>query len=184
MTAMKKILALGLTAVTSTAFAVNLTGAGATFPYPLYSKMFNEWNKISSDDVNYQSIGSGGGQRQILERTVDFGATDGPMNDEDLKKASGKILHIPITLGAVVPTYNLPGVNTQLKFTGKVLADIYLGKIRTWNDPAITKLNAGVTLPPLPITVVRRSDGSGTTFVWVDYLSSVSSECITSYNFV
>ncbi|WP_041230713.1 phosphate ABC transporter substrate-binding protein PstS [Deinococcus peraridilitoris] len=173
---MKKILALGLTAVTSTAFAVNLTGAGATFPYPLYSKMFNEWNKISSDDVNYQSIGSGGGQRQILERTVDFGATDGPMNDEDLKKASGKILHIPITLGAVVPTYNLPGVNTQLKFTGKVLADIYLGKIRTWNDPAITKLNAGVTLPPLPITVVRRSDGSGTTFVWVDYLSSVSSE--------
>jgi len=173
---MKKLLTLGLALVTSTAFAVNMTGAGATFPYPLYSKMFSEWNKISRDDVNYQSIGSGGGQRQILAQTVDFGASDGPMSNEDMAKAPGKILHIPITLGAVVPTYNLPGVDTKLKFDGPTLANIYLGKIRTWNDASIAKLNPGVRLPPLPITVVRRSDGSGTTYVWVDYLSKVSSE--------
>lgn len=173
---MKKILTLGLMAVTGSALALNLTGAGATFPFPLYSKMFAEYNKVSANDVNYQSIGSGGGIRQILAQTVDFGASDGPMSDEDLKKAPAPLLHVPITLGAVVPTYNLPGVNQQLKFTGQVLADIYLGKIKTWNDPAIVKLNEGVTLPPLPITVVRRSDGSGTTFVWVDYLSNVSSE--------
>jgi phosphate transport system substrate-binding protein len=173
---MKKILTLGLALITGSAFAVNMTGAGATFPYPLYSKMFSEWNKISKDDVNYQSIGSGGGQRQILAQTVDFGASDGPMSDEDLAKAPAKILHIPITLGAVVPTYNLPGVNAKLKFDGPTLANIYLGKIKTWNDAAIAKLNPGVQLPPLPITVVRRSDGSGTTYVWVDYLSKVSSE--------
>jgi phosphate transport system substrate-binding protein len=173
---MKKFLTLGLALMTSTAFAVNITGAGATFPYPLYSKMFSEWNKISKDDVNYQSIGSGGGQRQILAQTVDFGASDGPMSNEDLAKAPGKILHIPITLGAVVPTYNLPGVDTKLKFDGPTLANIYLGKIRTWNDASIAKLNPGVKLPALPITVVRRSDGSGTTYVWVDYLSKVSSE--------
>jgi len=173
---MKKLLAIGLAATLSAAIAQNMTGAGATFPYPLYSKMFNEYNKISKNDVNYQSIGSGGGQRQILERTVDFGASDGPMSDTDLAKAPGKILHVPITLGAVVPTYNIPGVDKQLKFSGKVLADIYLGKIKTWNDAAITKLNPDVKLPPLPITVVRRSDGSGTTFVFVDFLSSVSKE--------
>ena len=173
---MKKFLTLGLAVVAGTTLAVNITGAGATFPYPLYSKMFNEWNKLSKDDVNYQSIGSGGGQRQILAQTVDFGASDGPMSNEDLAKAPGKILHVPITLGAVVPTYNLPGVTAALKFDGPTLANIYLGKIRLWNDASIAKLNPDAKLPALPITVVRRSDGSGTTYVWVDYLSKVSSE--------
>lgn len=154
----------------------SLTGAGATFPYPLYSKMFAEYKTAAGVDVNYQGVGSGAGQKQITERTVDFAGSDNPMSDDAMKAAPAKLLHIPTAIGAVVMTYNLPGVTTTLKFTGKVIADIYLGKIKTWNDPAIAKLNPGVSMPPLPITVARRSDGSGTTFVFSDYLSKVSSE--------
>jgi phosphate transport system substrate-binding protein len=154
-----------------------INGAGATFPYPIYSKWFSEYNKLHPNvRINYQSIGSGGGIRQLVERTVFFGASDQPMNDEMLAKAPGPILHLPTVLGAVVPVYNIQGVNVPLKFTGQVLADIFLGKIRRWNDPAIIKINAGVTLPATDITVVHRSDGSGTTFVWVDYLSKISPE--------
>ena len=126
--------------------------------------------------INYQSIGSGGGIQQVINQTVFFGATDGPMTDEQLKAAPGPILHFPTVLGAVVPVYNIPGVTAELKFTGPVLADIYLGKIRKWNDPAIAKLNPGVKLPATDITVVHRSDGSGTTYIFVDYLSKVSPE--------
>lgn len=154
-----------------------INGAGATFPYPIYSKWFSEYNKLHSNvEINYQSIGSGGGIRQLTERTVFFGASDQPMSDEMLAKAPGAILHFPTVLGAVVPVYNLEGVNTQIKFTGQVLADIFLGKITKWNDPAIAKLNAGVSLPSTNITVAHRSDGSGTTFVFADYLSKVSPE--------
>ena len=154
-----------------------INGAGATFPLPIYSKWFSEHNKLHPNiEINYQSIGSGGGIRQLIERTVFFGATDQPMTDELLAKASGPILHFPTVLGAVVPVYNLEGVNTQIKFTGPILADIFLGKIATWNDPALAKVNPGVTLPDGTITVVHRSDGSGTTFVWADYLSKISPE--------
>jgi phosphate transport system substrate-binding protein len=154
-----------------------INGAGATFPYPIYSKWFSEYNKLHPNvQINYQSIGSGGGIRQLTERTVFFGATDQPMTDEMLAKAAGAILHFPTVLGAVVPVYNVEGVNTQLKFSGPVLADIFLGKITKWNDPAIAKLNAGVSLPAGTITVAHRSDGSGTTFVFADYLSKVSPE--------
>ncbi len=153
-----------------------LNGAGATFPYPIYSKWFDEYHKVKPDlQINYQSIGSGGGIRQITERTVDFGATDGPMSNQQQFKVDGKILHIPTVLGAVVPAYNLKGVE-NLKLSGSVLADIFLGKITRWTDPAIAKLNEGAALPDAPITVVHRSDGSGTTYCWVDYLSKVSSE--------
>ena len=156
---------------------LEITGAGATFPKPIYSKWFSEYNKIHPDiAVNYQSIGSGGGIRQVIAETVFFGATDGPMTDEQLKMAPGPIMHLPTVLGAVVPVYNVPDAGTELKFTGAVLADIYLGKIKKWNDPAIAKLNAGVTLPVTDITVVHRSDGSGTTFIFVDYLAKVSPE--------
>lgn len=177
---MKKTFLLGLalvtTATASQAAAQSLTGAGATFPFPLYSKMFAEYRKETGVSVNYQSVGSGAGQKQITERTVDFAGSDNPMSDEAMKAAPGKLLHVPTAIGAVVPAYNVPGATQPLKFTGKVLADIYLGKIRTWNDKAITSLNPGVNLPALPITVVRRSDGSGTTYVWADYLSKVSAE--------
>lgn len=174
---MKKTFLVGLALMTSGAAAAQtLTGAGASFPYPLYSKMFAEYKKATGVDVNYQSVGSGAGQKQITERTVDFAGSDNPMSDEAMRAAPGKLLHIPTAIGAVVPAYNVPGVTQPLKFTGRVLADIYLGKIKTWNDRAITSLNPGVTLPPLPITVVRRSDGSGTTYVFSDYLSKVSSE--------
>ena len=153
-----------------------INGAGATFPYPIYSKWFAEYNRLHPNvRINYQSIGSGGGIRQITERTVFFGATDGPMTDAHLKAAPGPILHIPTVLGAVVPVYHLPGV-ADLRFSGPVLADIYLGKIRRWNDPAVAKLNPGAALPATEIAVVHRSDGSGTTFIWVDYLSKVSPE--------
>ncbi len=153
-----------------------LNGAGATFPYPIYSKWFDEYHKLKPDlQINYQSIGSGGGIRQIAERTVDFGATDGPMTNQQQFKVDGKILHIPTVLGAVVPAYNLKDV-ADLKLSGTVLADIFLGKITRWTDPAITKLNEGVKLPDAPITVVHRSDGSGTTYCFVDYLSKVSPE--------
>ncbi len=153
-----------------------MNGAGATFPYPIYSKWFDEYTKVDpSVRFNYQSIGSGGGIRQITERTVDFGASDGPMTDDQLKKAPGELLHIPMVLGADVATYNLPG-DPKLRFTPDVLADIFLGKITKWNDPRITQVNLGVALPNLPIIVVHRSDGSGTTYIWVDYLSKVSKE--------
>ena len=158
------------------AFAENLVGAGATFPYPIYSKWFDAYHKLHPDvEINYQSIGSGGGINQFTKKTVDFGASDGPMNDEQLAKVDGKTLHIPTVLGAVVPTYNLDGI-TDLKFTGKALADIYLGKVTKWNDPELAKLNPGVALPDQPITVVHRADGSGTTYCWSDYLSKVSPE--------
>ncbi len=154
-----------------------LNGAGATFPYPIYSKWFSEYNKLHPDvQINYQSIGSGGGIRQVLNGTVDFGASDGPMTDEQLKEAKIKILHIPTVLGADVPAYNVPGVTGELKFTPDVLANIFMGKITTWNDPAIAKANPGVNLPNQQIIVVHRSDGSGTTYIWTDYLSKVSKD--------
>ena len=166
-------LALGVPAVGQTA----LNGAGATFPYPMYSKWFSEYRKAHPDvEINYQSIGSGGGIRQVLAGTVDFGATDGPMTDEQLSQAKTKILHIPTVLGADVPAYNIPGVTEELKFTPDVLAGIFLGKITSWNDPALAKINPGVNLPNQPIIVIHRSDGSGTTYIWTDYLSKVSSE--------
>jgi phosphate transport system substrate-binding protein len=153
-----------------------MNGAGATFPYPIYSKWFDEYTKVDpSVRFNYQSIGSGGGIRQITERTVDFGASDGPMTDELLKKAPGDLLHIPTVLGAVVTTYNLPG-SPKLRFTPELLANIFLGKVAKWNDPQLTAVNPGVSLPDQSILVVHRSDGSGTTYIWVDYLSKVSQE--------
>jgi len=154
-----------------------LNGAGATFPYPMYSKWFSEYNKLHPDvQINYQSIGSGGGIRQVLNGTVDFGATDGPMTDEQLKEAKVKILHIPTVMGADVPAYNVPGVSGEIKFTQEVLANIFLGKITSWNDPAIAKANPGVNFPNQPIVVVHRSDGSGTTYIFTDYLSKISKE--------
>jgi phosphate transport system substrate-binding protein len=168
------IVALGAGAA---AQVIRINGAGATFPNPIYSKWFAEYQKLHPNvQINYQSLGSGAGIRQIMEQTVDFGATDGPMTDEQLRSAPGKILHFPTVLGAVVPVYNIPNLGAELKFNGLVLADIFLGKITKWNDPAIAKLNAGVNLPATDITVVHRSDGSGTTYIWVDYLSKVSPE--------
>ena len=169
--------ALSLTAAPATAQKVQINGAGATFPYPIYSKWFSEYNKLHPEvEINYQSIGSGGGIRQVINQTVFFGATDGPMTPEQLQAAPGRILHFPSVLGGDVPVYNIPGVETELKFTGPLLADIFLGKITKWNDPAIAKLNPGVKLPGTDITVCHRSDGSGTTYIWVDYLSKVSPE--------
>jgi phosphate transport system substrate-binding protein len=156
---------------------VSMNAAGATFPYPIYSKWFDAYHKLHPDvTVNYQSIGSGGGIQQLKAGTVDFGASDMPLNDELLSQFSFKIIQFPTVLGAVVPTYNIPGVTAVLKFTPKALADIYLGKVTKWNDPEITGPNPGVNLPGDDIIVVHRSDGSGTTFVWTDYLSKVSSE--------
>lgn len=158
-----------------------LNGAGATFPNPMYSKWFSEYHKLHSEvQINYQPIGSGGGIRQVTEGTVDFGASDMPMKDDQLKAAQDKlqtvILNIPTVLGAVVPAYNIPGVNAELKFTPEILAGIFLGRISNWNDKAIAAANPGVNFPNQEIVVVHRSDGSGTTFVWTDYLSKVSSE--------
>jgi len=156
---------------------VKINGAGATFPNPLYSKWFSEYNKLHPDlEINYQSLGSGAGIQQLVAQTVFFGASDAPMTDDQLKSAPGPILHFPTVLGAVVPTYNIEGVTSALKFTGPMLADIYLGKIKRWNDAAIAKINPGVKLPSTDITVVHRSEGSGTTFIFVDYLAKVSSE--------
>ena len=156
---------------------ITLNGAGATFPYPIYSKWFDEFHKKNpSAQINYQSIGSGGGIRQITARTVDFGATDGPMTNDQQFAVDGKILHIPTVLGAVVPIYNVPGVSGKLNISGAALADIFLGNIKSWDDPALAALNPGVNLPGAPIIVVHRSDGSGTTFCFVDYLSKVSPE--------
>ncbi len=166
-------LALALAAFGQT----TLNGAGATFPYPIYSKWFSEYNKLHPDvQINYQSIGSGGGIRQVLNGTVDFGASDGPMSDEQLQQAKVKLLHIPTVLGAVVPAYNVPGVTGEIKFTPDVLANIFLGKISNWDDAAIAKANPGVKFPNQPIIVIHRSDGSGTTYIFTDYLSKVSSE--------
>ncbi len=155
--------------------AQKLNGAGATFPYPIYSKWFSEYSaQHSGVQINYQSIGSGGGIRQVTAGTVDFGASDGPMTDQQLADSKVKLIHIPTVLGAVVPIYNLPGVNTDLKFAPDVLADIYLGKISNWDDARIAKDNPGVKLPNSTINVVHRSDGSGTTYIFTDYLSKVS----------
>ena len=157
--------------------SVSLHGAGATFPNPLYQKWLSEYGKLHPNlRIDYQSIGSGGGIKQLKEQTVDFGASDAPMSDADLKSAPGEILHIPTVLGAVVITYNLAGVNQSLRFSPEVLADIFLGKIKKWNDPKIAADNAGVTLPATDIVVVHRSDGSGTSAVFTDYLSKVSTE--------
>jgi phosphate transport system substrate-binding protein len=162
---------------TLTAQKIQINGAGATFPYPLYSKWFSEYNKLHPNvEINYQSIGSGGGVRQLTNRTVLFGASDYPLTPEQQLAAPGKILHLPTVLGAVVPAYNIPGVSAELKFTGPLLADIYLGKITKWDDPQITALNGGVSLPGTGITVVHRSDGSGTSYIWVDFLAKVSPE--------
>jgi phosphate transport system substrate-binding protein len=167
-------IALGLSANASAQMMIN--GAGATFPYPIYSKWFDEYTKVDpSVRFNYQSIGSGGGQKQIMAQTVDFGASDGPMSDENLAKAPGKLLHIPTVAGAVVMSYNLPA-SPALVFDGETVADMFLGKIKKWNDPKIAALNPGVKLPDNDVVVVHRSDGSGTTFIFTDYLSKVSPE--------
>src|SRR5262249_903694 len=168
------VVALGLSASASAQMMIN--GAGATFPYPIYSKWFDEYAKVDpSVRFNYQSIGSAGAQKQILAETVDLGASDGPMSDENLAKAPGELPHMPTVAGPVVMTYNLPG-NAALKFDGETIADIYLGKITKWNDPKIAALNPGTKLPDNDIVVVHRSDGSGTTFIFTDYLSKVSPE--------
>ena len=174
-------LAIALTIVVLAHAALSINGAGATFPYPMYSKWFDEYRKKNpAVEINYQSIGSGGGIKQVTEGTVDFGASDGPMNDEQIKAYQEKhgfgILHFPTVLGADVPTYNIPGVSATLNFTPEVLAGIFLGKITKWNDPAIAAVNKGVNLPGSDIVVVHRSDGSGTTYIWTDYLSKVSEE--------
>src|SRR5438445_2037957 len=161
--------------------ALSINGAGATFPYPMYSKWFDEYHKKNANiAINYQSIGSGGGIKQVTEGTVDFGATDGPMNDEQLKAYQDKhgfgILHFPTVLGADVPAYNIPGITAELNFTPEAIAGVFLGKITKWDDPAISGPNKGVALPADDIVVVHRSEGSGTTYIWTDYLSRVSDE--------
>lgn len=178
---MKYTLALILTLFASTAFSSEtpllINGAGATFPYPLYAKWFSEYQKKDlTVQFNYQSIGSGGGIRQFSEKTVDFGATDSPMTDEQLTKAGAPVLHIPTALGAVVMIYNLEGLKAALKLTPELVANIYLGKVTQWDDAEIKKVNPGVTLPSLAILVTRRSDGSGTSGIFTDYLSKVSAE--------
>jgi phosphate transport system substrate-binding protein len=171
-------IALLCIALSAPTFAqTTLNGAGATFPYPMYSKWFSEYHKAHPDvEINYQSIGSGGGIRQVLAGTVDFGASDGPMSDEQLAEAKTKILHVPTVLGADVPAYNIPGVTAELKFTQEALAGIFLGKITNWNDKAIASANPDVKLPNDQIIVIHRSDGSGTTYIWTDYLSKISPE--------
>jgi phosphate transport system substrate-binding protein len=153
---------------------VDLTGAGATFPYPIYSKWFSDYAAATGVRINYQSIGSGGGIRQLSEGTVDFGATDSPMTDQEIARAKGPVIHIPTVLGAVVATYNVEGLAQPLRLTGDVLAEIFLGRITKWNDPRIAATNPGVSLPAQDILVVHRSDGSGTTFIFTDYLTSAS----------
>jgi phosphate transport system substrate-binding protein len=166
---------VALAAALVTAQAAEITGAGATFPYPIYAKWADAYKKSTGTGMNYQSIGSGGGIKQITAKTVDFGASDMPLKAEDLEKNG--LVQFPAIMGGVVPVYNLKDIKPgQLKFTGPLLADIYLGKVAKWNDPAIAKLNPGVKLPDDAITVVHRSDGSGTTFLWSNYLSKVSPE--------
>jgi phosphate transport system substrate-binding protein len=167
---------LGLICASAVSAQMTINGAGATFPYPIYSKWFDEYAKVDpSVRFNYQSIGSGGGQKQILAQTVDFGASDGPMSDDNLAKAPGKLLHIPTVAGADVVAYNLPG-NPVLKLDPDAIAGVFLGQIKKWNDPKIAALNPGIKLPDQDIVVVHRSDGSGTTYIWTDYLSKISSE--------
>ena len=171
------LLLAGLAFALPTTAQTTLNGAGASFPNPIYSKWFSEYNKLHPDvQVNYQSLGSGAGIRQVISGTVDFGASDGPMTDEQLKDAKAKILHIPTVLGAVVPAYNVPGISGEVKFTPEALAGIFLGKIQNWNDPAFAQANPGVKFPNQSIIVVHRSDGSGTTYIFTDYLSKVSKE--------
>jgi phosphate transport system substrate-binding protein len=171
------LLLAGLALALPASCQTTLNGAGATFPYPMYSKWFSEYNKLHPDvQINYQSIGSGGGIRQVLNGTVDFGASDGPMTDEQLAQSKTKILHVPTVLGAVVPAYNVPGISGEIKFTPEALAGIFLGKITNWSDPALAKVNPGVNFPNQPIIVIYRSDGSGTTFIFSDYLSKVSKD--------
>jgi phosphate transport system substrate-binding protein len=175
----RKLLAFALLAMLAAApaWAQNINAAGATFPYPIYSKWFDEYHKLHPNvQINYQSIGSGGGIRQLLDKTVDFGASDGPMTDEQLQQAGFKILHFPTVLGAAVLSYNIPGVTGELKFTPEALAGIFLGKVTKWNDPAIAGANPSVKLPADDIVVIHRSDGSGTTYIWTDYLSKVSAD--------
>jgi phosphate transport system substrate-binding protein len=168
------VLAVALAGVSSA--QTNLNGAGATFPNPIYQKWFSEYHNAHNDvQINYQSIGSGGGIKQLQSGTVDFGASDGPMTDEQLAQTPQKVFHIPTVLGAVVPTYNIQGVSGELKFTPDVLADIYLGNIKKWNDPRLAKANPGVKFPDEDIAVIHRSDGSGTTYIFTDFLSKVSS---------
>jgi len=175
---MKKLFALIGTvafAACATLAAEQINGAGATFPAPIYTKWFSEYNKLHKDvQINYQPLGSGAGVQQVTAKTVFFGASDAPMTDQQLSAAPGKILHFPTVLGGVVPIYNVPGITQDLQFSGAVLANIYLGKITKWNDPAIAKDNPGVTFPAADIAVVHRSEGSGTTFIWTDFLSKVS----------
>jgi phosphate transport system substrate-binding protein len=173
-----KFIAAGVLAlVTTGANAQNLNGAGATFPYPVYSKWFSEYKQSNpSVQINYQSIGSGGGIQQVTSGTVDFGASDVTMTDDQIAKAKVKVMAIPTVLGAVVPVYNVPGVNKDLNFSGDVIADIYLGKISKWNDGRIVKDNPGVSLPDKPILPVYRSEGSGTSFIFTDFLSKVSAD--------
>ena len=168
--------AMGLLAlVAGSASAQNINAAGATFPYPIYNKWFTEYSQLHSNvKINYQPIGSGGGIKQVTEGTVDFGASDGPMNDQQMSEAKVKVMHIPTVLGAVVPIYNLPGINKDLNFAPDVIADIYLGKITKWNDGRIAKDNPGVSFPDKAILPVYRSEGSGTTFIFSDFLTKVS----------
>lgn len=167
-----------LTLAASAVFAsTQLTGAGSTFDYPFFSKAFYEYSQSHSDvTVNYQSIGSGGGIQQFIAKTIDFGASDVPMNEEELKLAHGPVLQVPVTLGGAAMGYNLPGIAKGLKLSPELIAKIFLGEVTKWNDPQIVKLNSGLKLPDMPITVVHRSDGSGTTYIFTDFLSSVSSE--------
>ena len=175
----RRVVLLGLCLVLPLAAfgQTTLNGAGATFPNPMYSKWFSEYHNLHSDiQINYQPIGSGGGIRQVIAGTVDFGASDMPMTDDQLKEAKFKVLNIPTVLGAVVPAYNVPGVSGEIKFTPEALAGIFLGHVTKWNDKAIASANSGVNLPDKEIIVIHRSDGSGTSFIWTDYLSKVSND--------
>ncbi len=166
-----------IAAVTTSSAQINLNAAGATFPYPIYSKWFSEFHKAHADiQINYQSIGSGGGIQQLKAGTVDFGASDMPLDDEKLKDMGKPIIQLPTVMGSVVPAYNVPGVSGEIKFTPEALAEIFLGHLKKWNDKALTDANPAMNLPGQDIVVVHRSDGSGTTFVWTDYLSKVSPE--------
>lgn len=170
-------IAVSLIAAPAFAAATSINGAGASFPNPIYSKWFSEYNKVDpTTEINYQSVGSGAGVRQLLDRTVDFGASDAPMTDEQLSKATTPVIHVPTVMGAVVLTYNLPEVKASLQLTPDVVADLFLGKITKWDDARIAKLNPGVKLPNTDVMVAHRSDGSGTTAVFADYLSKVSPE--------
>ena len=172
------LLALALSAVSTTGFAAGsaLTGAGATFPYPLYSKWFDVYQKEHKVLISYQSIGSGGGIQQLKSRTADFGASDAPLSDQEMRDMPGKVVHLPMVAGAVVIAYNLPGVRKGLKLSGDVVAGIFLGNIKRWNDKRIVSLNPGMKLPNLPIAVAHRSDGSGTSYIFTSYLAAISND--------